>query len=374
MRQIAEKIVLTPFSFLFRSDVDRAERGGGEGTSRSRLLQNVSVLLEWVLSSSSLAVEILSVRAVDMGQDCQPSAIGSRRITGFTLVELLVVITIIAILIALLLPAVQAAREAARRIQCGNNLKQIGLACHNFENQLHRFPPGYLGYPGAAPPPSNAYPTPYPQFIGSLPFVLPYMELNNVSTPMDADKGQNGNSNISIFDVDHQGTAYWWNTMPHAWATAQARIGTFICPSDTPYNKPNPTFVTLEFDTTPEVNAANLGSAGSVLGRSNDFGMAGYIGHTGLAEFDFYQGVFYNRSKVDFRDITDGASNTLLFGEATGDTYSFAWAGVGVPRFGLRFGQESESPVLADSIQQQPRRCGAVLHGRRLRPRALDAD
>jgi prepilin-type N-terminal cleavage/methylation domain-containing protein len=102
----------------------------------------------------------------------------SRR--GFTLIELLVVIAIIAILIALLVPAVQKVREAAARTQCTNNLKQIGLGCHNFESTFKRLPPLYGGNKDGA---SLKFPT---VWGSTTVFLLPYIEQDNLYKKMSA--------------------------------------------------------------------------------------------------------------------------------------------------------------------------------------------
>ena len=111
-------------------------------------------------------------------QVCRVKSPRSRNGSGFTLVELLVVIAIIGVLVSLLLPAVQAAREAARRMQCTNNLKQIGLALHNYESTNKKFPfgkgPSYPGAPVYARWSQHA-------------FILPYIEQQNLYNTIDFD-------------------------------------------------------------------------------------------------------------------------------------------------------------------------------------------
>jgi prepilin-type N-terminal cleavage/methylation domain-containing protein/prepilin-type processing-associated H-X9-DG protein len=192
-----------------------------------------------------------------------------RRRPGFTLIELLVVIAIIAVLIALLLPAVQAAREAARRSQCVNNLKQLGLALHNYEQAL-----GVLPW-GEGPNNWNDW--------GALPLILPQMEQSSLYNAINFSNAKNNASENAGGSPAYQNFTIF-----------QAKVNTFLCPSD-------------------------MDRLTNVEGHNNYYGNAGSTPDSihNTSQFDgLFQYILAAGARcVAFRDITDGLSNTAAFSE-----------------------------------------------------------
>lgn len=187
---------------------------------------------------------------------------------GFTLVELLVVIAIVAVLIALLLPAISSTRESARRSECANHLKQIGLALHAYHDANHHFPPGR----GAL----------LPAVFSTQAYLLPFLEESTAVKQIDFSQAP---VDFTTATVSYSGSANL--------ATATMTIPLFLCPSDFNIKVPG-----LNYGATNYV--ANAGSGTQNYGS--------------LSSTD---GVFYTGSKTRLRDLLGGSSHTAAFAERT---------------------------------------------------------
>ena len=218
-------------------------------------------------------------------------------IRGFTLVELLVVIAIIGVLIALLLPAVQQAREAARRMSCTNNLKQIALAMHNYHDTYLTFPSGCMATSNNADPPSG------PQMWGWGVLILPQIEQNNLYDSLSPNTRR-------LVDVLNDTTDR---------VLVQRPIAAYRCPSDTTKDTLQGTPQTMDFDGTAGVGTNFFGGTSNYIG-------AGAFAATDL--IDRPSGPFFRNSETGFKDMADGASNTFLVGERDYECSAGTWAGV----------------------------------------------
>ena len=210
----------------------------------------------------------------------------SPRRHGFTLVELLVVIAIIVLLMSLLMPAIQKVRAASDKMLCANNLKQIGIALHNFHIDYDRFPPGYMSNQPYVDGASDTSPG-----WGWSAYLLPYIESDNVYRQIRFD--------LPIQDSRNAGAV-------------QTFIKPYICPSDLVPSGP--------------FTITSAGGGGGFLAAPSSYAAtcgpdeSEVDAETGL-------GVFYRNSKTRIADIHDGSSNTVLIGDRAWAMTNGSWVG-----------------------------------------------
>ena len=211
---------------------------------------------------------------------------------GFTLIELLVVIAIIAVLIALLLPAVQSAREAARRAQCVNNLKQIGLGLHNYHDAVGAFPPGYLSARGSDG--DNVGPG-----WGWASMALPQLEqaslFNAINFSLAIEDGFNSTARLTKLNV-------------------------FICPSDASFKAQ---FTVVDDSTT----GTSLGNPICDVASSDYVGCFGKGDVSDIPGRDSGEGLFFRNRSIRIAEVLDGTSQTIAVGEKSQNLARATWTG-----------------------------------------------
>jgi prepilin-type N-terminal cleavage/methylation domain-containing protein/prepilin-type processing-associated H-X9-DG protein len=239
-----------------------------------------------------------------------------RQPKGFTLIELLVVIAIIAVLVGLLLPAVQKVREAAARMSCSNNLKQLGLAFMNYESQMSYLPPYAFDFT-ADPDPANAFGK-QTQGHSPLTMILPNIEQGNLL--------KQATINVGYSVVDQNNLITPWGLVPVGNGGALP-IKTFLCPSSPtrvvdyqPYftqlsgKNPGP----LVLGATDYAAIRGLDNSMKSCAPGSPTGNVGALAPTGGAKGSMAPNGGLISGKVKITDITDGTSNTLMLGEDAG--------------------------------------------------------
>jgi prepilin-type N-terminal cleavage/methylation domain-containing protein/prepilin-type processing-associated H-X9-DG protein len=273
---------------------------------------------------------------------------------GFTLIELLVVIAIIAVLIALLLPAVQSAREAARRAGCVNNLKQIGLALHNYEEAMGAFPPGYVSsilgtvLDACNQDAENGLSIDLGAGWAWGSMILPFLEQQPLYNSI--------NFNLSV--------AYRQND-----TCSLTPLSVFLCPSDfgpstipvyaDPPDPANPGLYNDSniVDTLSRGNYVGMYGLGEICSQSNALDGAN---NNGKGPMGTHAGIFYRNSATKIAAITDGTSNTSMVGERSHNLSYVTWVARSI---GGWLGVTPPSQGGSDKFNPSPEECWTQIMG-----------